>query len=218
MSQRGARPGHEKPPSATRTRSANTATAVVSESAVRQSRLDRRDLAERILTAARRLVVQQGARRLSLTDVATLAGVSRPTVYRYFPTKEDLLTAMGKLEYRRLNLAMQEAISGVSGLERLEAAVDVVAAFLREQPPRSLVDLDPGFVNDEMARVLPTVTEVLAAVLTQGADEADITFPAAPRDMAGAIARIALSHYVFPDIDAEAARRQIRAGAGLPAR
>ena len=209
MSQRGARPGREQPPSATRTRS---------ESAARQSRLDRRDKAERILTAARRLVVQQGARRLSLTDVATLAGVSRPTVYRYFPTKEDLLTALGKLEYRRLNLAMQEAISGVSGLERLEVAVDVVAAFLREQPPRSLVDLDPGFVNDEMARVLPTVTEVLAAVLTQGADEADITFPAAPRDMAGAIARIALSHYIFPDIDADAARRQIRAAAGLPAR
>jgi AcrR family transcriptional regulator len=191
---------------------------VASESATRQSRVDRPDKAERILTAARRLVVQQGARRLSLTDVATLAGVSRPTVYRYFPTKEDLLTALGKLEYRRLNSAMQEAISGVSGLQRLEAAVDVVAAFLREQPPRSLVDLDPGFVNDEMARVLPTVTEVLAVVLTQGADEAEITLPADPRDMAGAIARIALSHYIFPDIDAEAARRQIRAGAGLPAR
>jgi AcrR family transcriptional regulator len=189
----------------------------MTQSTAQQSRLDRRDKAERILTAARRLVVQQGARRLSLTDVATLAGVSRPTVYRYFPTKEDLLTALGKLEYRRLNSAMQEAISGVSGLQRLEAAVDVVAAFLREQPPRSLVDLDPGFVNDEMARVLPTVTEVLAAVLTQVADEAEITFPADPRDMAGAIARIALSHYIFQDIDAEVARRQIRAGAGLPA-
>lgn len=182
------------------------------------SRLDSRDKTERIVTAARRLVVQQGARRLSLTDVATLAGVSRPTVYRYFPTKEHLLTAIGKLEYRRINVAMQQAISGLSGLERLEAAVDVVAVFLREQPPRSLVDLDPGFVNDEMARVLPAVTEVLAAVLKQVADEADITFPADARDMAGAIARIALSHYIFPDLDAEAARRQIRAGAGLPTR
>jgi AcrR family transcriptional regulator len=176
------------------------------------------DLAERILTAARRLVMQQGARRLSLTDVATLAGVSRPTLYRYFPSKEDLLAALGKLEYRRINLAMAEAISGLSGLERLEAAVDVVAAFLREQPPRSLIDLDPGFVNDEMARVLPMVTDVLAAVITQCADEAHVVLPAAPRDMAAAIARIALSHYIFPDTDADAARRQIRAGAGLPAR
>jgi hypothetical protein len=82
------------------------------------------------------------------------------------------------------------------------------------------VDLVGGVAtsHEEMARMLPTVTEVLAAVLTQGADEADITFPAAPRDMAGASARMALSHYIFPDIDADAARRQIRAGAGLPAR
>jgi AcrR family transcriptional regulator len=200
------------------TRSANTATARASGSAAQQSRSDRRDLAERILTAARRLVVQHGARRLSLTDVATLAGVSRPTLYRYFPSKEDLFIALGKLEYRRLNLAMQQAISGVSGLQRLEAAVDVVAAFLREQPPRSLVDLDPGFVNDEMARVLPMVTEVLNTVLTQCAKEDDITFHATPRDVAAAIARIALSHYIFPDKNVEAARRQIRAAAGLPAR
>jgi AcrR family transcriptional regulator len=200
------------------TRSANTATAGASGSAAQQSRSDRRDLAEHILTAARRLVVQHGARRLSLTDVATLAGVSRPTLYRYFPSKEDLFIALGKLEYRRLNLAMQQAISGVSGLQRLEAAVDVVAAFLREQPPRSLVDLDPGFVNDEMARVLPMVTEVLNTVLTQCAKEDDITFHATPRDVAAAIARIALSHYIFPDKNVEAARRQIRAAAGLPAR
>lgn len=55
---------------------------------------DRRDLSERILDAARQLVVQQGARRLSLSEVATLAGVSRPTIYRYFVSKEDLIDAL----------------------------------------------------------------------------------------------------------------------------
>ena len=38
------------------------------------------------------------------------------------------------------------------------------------------------------------------------------------RDRAGAIARIALSHYMFPDTDRAAVRRQIRAAAGLAAR
>jgi hypothetical protein len=38
-----------------------------------------------------------------------------------------------------------------------------------------------------------------------------------PRDLAGAIARTALSHYIFPDADRAAARRQIRATAGLSA-
>ena len=179
---------------------------------------DRGDSAKRILTAARQLVLQQGARRLSLTDVATLAGVSRPTLYRYFPSKEDLITALGKLEYRRINSAMENAISALSGRKRLEAAVDVVAHFLSEQPARGLIDLDPGFVNDEVARVLPLITDALTAVFAKCAKEADVTLGASPRDMASAVARIALSHYVFPDPDQRAARRQIRAAAGLPAR
>jgi AcrR family transcriptional regulator len=184
----------------------------------RQSKSERRDLTERILDAARQLVVQQGARRLSLTEVATLAGVSRPTVYRYFVSKEELLDALGKLEYRRFNSAMEQAVSRVSGRERIEAAIDVVAAFLQDQPSRSLVDLEPGFVNDQMAHVLPMVTDALAAVLTQSADEDGAIHPASARDLAGTIARTALSHYIFPDVDATVARRQIRAAAGLPAR
>jgi TetR/AcrR family transcriptional regulator, repressor for uid operon len=184
----------------------------------RQSKSERGDLTERILDAARQLVVQQGARRLSLTEVATLAGVSRPTVYRYFVSKEELLDALGKLEYRRFNSAMEQAVSRVSGRERIEAAIDVVAAFLQDQPPRSLIDLEPGFVNDQMAHVLPMVTDALVAVLTQSADQDGAIHPASARDVAGAIARTALSHYIFPDVDANVARRQIRAAAGLPAR
>lgn len=180
---------------------------------------DRPDLGERILQAARRLVLQSGARRLSLTEVATVAGVSRPSVYRYYQSKEELLDALGKHEYQRFNSTMREAVSDLSGSERLDAAIDVVASFLQEQPPRRLVDLEPGFVNDQMMQVLPMVTEALVTVLercvAEGFDHA-----AAPADLAAAIARTALSHYMFPDADADGAtvRRQIRAAAGLPGR
>ena len=88
----------------------------------RQTRSDYGDLADRILDAARRLVLSAGARKLSLSDVATLAGVSRPTIYRYFVSKEDLIDALGKQEYRRFNAAMEKAVSGVKGVARLEAA------------------------------------------------------------------------------------------------
>ena len=90
-----------------------------------------------------------------------------------------------------------------SGVARLEAAIDVVATVLADQPPRHLVDLEPGFVNEQMARVLPMVEAALQAVLD--------------RDAAGAVARTALSHYIFPDADPSAARRHIRAAAGLDA-
>ena len=179
---------------------------------------DHGDLADRILDAAQRLLFRTGARKLSLSDVATQAGVSRPTIYRYFVSKEDLIDAMGKRERRRFTTAMDKAMSGVVGVARLEAAVDVVATFLEAQPPGRLLDLEPGFAHDQMAAALPMLVEGLVAVLQCCGREGALAAAVDPRDLAGAIARTALSHYIFPEADRAAARRQIRAAAGLAAR
>jgi len=64
-----------------------------------------------------------------------------------------------------------------------------------------LIDLEPGFVNEQMARVLPMVQAALA----------EIVHP----DVADAVARTSLSHYIFPHPDPDAARRQLRAASGL---
>ena len=179
---------------------------------------DHGDLTDRILDAAERLVFRTGARKMSLSDVATLAGVSRPTIYRYFASKEDLIDAMGKRERRRFTVAMGEAMSGVVGVARLEAAVDVVARFVEIQPPGRLLDLEPSFAYDQMTAALPMLVEGLVAVLQRCAREGALADAVDPRDLAGAIARTALSHYIFPETDRAAARQQIRAAAGLPGR
>jgi AcrR family transcriptional regulator len=183
----------------------------------RQSRSDYGDLADRILDAAGRLVLTMGARKLSLSDVATLAGVSRPTIYRYFASKEDLIEALGAQVRRRFDTAMERAMSGVTGLARWEAAVDVVVIFMEDQPPGRQLDLDPGFAHGQMARALPMITEKLTAVLQQCVRE-DGDAALSNRGLAGAVARVALSHYIFPDTDPAAGGREIRAAAGLPDR
>ncbi len=179
---------------------------------------DHGDLTDRILDAAERLVFRTGARKMSLTDVATMAGVSRPTIYRYFASKEDLIDAMGKRERRRFYAAMDQATSRVVGVARLEAALDVVARFLEAQPPGRLLDLEPSFAYDQMTAALPMVAEGLVAVLQRCAREGALAAAVDPRDLAGAIARTALSHYIFPETDRAAARRQTRAAAGLSGR
>ncbi len=179
---------------------------------------DHGDLSDRILDAAQRLVFRTGARKMSLSDVATLARVSRPTIYRYFVSKEELIDALGKRERRRFGAAMDKATSGVVGIARLEAAVDVVATFVEDQPPGRLLDLEPGFAHEQMAQALPMLTEVLMVILRRWAREDASAPPVNPGDLAGAIARTALSHYIFPDTDRTAARRQIRAAAGLSSR
>ncbi|MDT5206177.1 MAG: hypothetical protein QOD34_2813 [Mycobacterium sp.] len=175
------------------------------------------DLADRILDAAGRLVLSMGARKLSLSDVATLAGVSRPTIYRYFVSKEELIDSLGARVRRRFDAAMERAMEGVTGLARWEAAVDVVVTFLQDQPPGRQLDLDPGFSHGQTARALPMITQKLAVVLQQCVREDGFDGALSPQDLAGAVARVALSHYIFPDVDPAAARREIRAAAGLSA-
>lgn len=170
------------------------------------------------MDAAQRLVFRTGTHRLSLSEVAARAGVSRPTVYRYFASKDDLIDTLGARERRRFSAAMDKATSGVVGVERLEAAVDVVASFLEVQPPGRLLDLEPRFAHDQMAAALPMLAEALAAVLQRCAREGALPPAVDPRDLAGAIARTALSHYIFPETDPASARRQIRAAAGLSSR
>jgi AcrR family transcriptional regulator len=155
---------------------------------------------------------------MSLSDVAALSGVSRPTIYRYFASKEELIDALGKRERRRLDAAMDKAMSGVVGVARLEAAVDVIATFVEAQPPGRLLDLEPVFAHEQMAQALPVLTEGLTVVLRRCAREGALATGVDPRDLAGAIARTALSHYIFPDSDRAAVRRQIRAVTGLSAR
>ncbi|MGE5379478.1 MAG: TetR/AcrR family transcriptional regulator [Methylocystaceae bacterium] len=48
---------------------------------------------ERILHAYMELASQQGLDRMTMDEVATRAGVSKRTLYRYFPAKEALLLA-----------------------------------------------------------------------------------------------------------------------------
>jgi AcrR family transcriptional regulator len=47
----------------------------------------------RLIEATRRCIERFGPERVTLGDVAEEAGVTRPTVYRYFGTGEDLLRA-----------------------------------------------------------------------------------------------------------------------------
>ncbi|MCP9271346.1 TetR/AcrR family transcriptional regulator [Mycolicibacterium arenosum] len=52
------------------------------------------DARDRILAAAGRCIVARGDTQIRMAAVADEAGVVRSTVYRYFPTRDDLLLAL----------------------------------------------------------------------------------------------------------------------------
>ena len=65
---------------------------------------------EAILAATRRAIVERGPDKLTLSAIAAAAGVSRPTLYRWFPTKNDLLAAISGYEEEQFDLGLRVVI------------------------------------------------------------------------------------------------------------
>ena len=83
---------------------------------------------ERILRAAEVCVRRWGLRRVSMNDVATEAGVSRGSVYRYFPDRDALVQAV--LE-RVAEAHVAEAEPAVRRQRTLVGKVAEAAVFVR---------------------------------------------------------------------------------------
>jgi AcrR family transcriptional regulator len=75
----------------------------------------------RIIAAASRLVVQKGLEDLSLTAIAKAAGISKGTLYYYYPSKDDLVFDIAEKHVRDITDFLFEIIdSGGPPAEPLE--------------------------------------------------------------------------------------------------
>ena len=74
----------------------------------------RAELTGEIKEAARRQLAEQGAPALSLRAVAREVGMVSSAVYRYFPSRDDLLTALIVDAYDALGLLVEQALDAVS--------------------------------------------------------------------------------------------------------
>ena len=72
------------------------------------------DAARRILDAAGRCIVRRGNTQIRMSEVAREADVVRSTVYRYFPTRDDLLLG---LVLRRVDAALGRLVHGLRHLD-----------------------------------------------------------------------------------------------------
>ena len=65
-----------------------------------------------ILEKVRELVEAEGADQLSLHKLAAALGVKAPSLYRYFPSKTDLLCTLNLQTVQQMTASMREAASG----------------------------------------------------------------------------------------------------------
>jgi AcrR family transcriptional regulator len=160
---------------------------------------------ERILEATLEVLARSGARRLSLSDVAATAGVSRPTLYRWFVSKEALLEDFGVYEQQKYDAGIANAVAGLDGEPRLDAILRFIVEFQQTYSLRRIVDVEPEHVVYQMTRVMPIMRERLLP---------HFPFPDG-FIIANVVTRIALSHALIPDDDAELFYAELRHAAGL---
>jgi AcrR family transcriptional regulator len=75
---------------------------------MKKGRYHHGDLAVGLIEAARSLVEEKGAERLTMSDASRAAGVSTAAPYRYFADKDALLDAVALEGLERQRQAMQE--------------------------------------------------------------------------------------------------------------
>src|SRR5277367_4997304 len=94
-------------------------------------RIDAQRNRERILEVAKQAFTRSGA-DTSLDDIAKQAGVGPGTLYRHFPTREELLVAVYRTEMEKLAAAEGKLTATLPPIEALRAwlllFVDTVAA------------------------------------------------------------------------------------------
>ncbi|MBW8712076.1 MAG: helix-turn-helix transcriptional regulator, partial [Mycobacterium sp.] len=81
---------------------------------------------ERILAATAEVLGRNGMTKLSLSEVALQAGVSRPTLYRWFASKKDLLDAFVVWERQYYERAVADATVDLLAPDRLDAVLRVI--------------------------------------------------------------------------------------------
>jgi AcrR family transcriptional regulator len=166
---------------------------------------------ERILEGALRLLGRYGVKKLSMNDVGEAAGVTRGTVYRYFPSKSELIDALNHHENRQFELALREvATAHADTVDFLPKVLEFMLRYSQEHPVlHQLLDTEPafmlGWIRSAFDDYVALLDEVLAPALVSPMPNG------APRDsrFTELILRVALSVYMFPNTDVALLARTI---------
>ncbi len=155
--------------------------------------------ADRILDAAGELFAQQEAATVGMHEIASAAGCSRATLYRYFENRDALYTAYVHREAYRLYREMTEQINAVvDPRERLIEGIVTSLRNVRESPALAswfaTTHRPIGGEIAEQSEVIKALTE--AFVISLSPDEPEVV-----AHRARWLVRVMTSLLVFPGRD-----------------
>jgi AcrR family transcriptional regulator len=135
---------------------------------------------DRIVAAARELVREPG--ELKLNAVAKACGIGQGTLYRHFPTREDLLAEVYQREVEELVAEAPRLLATRQPLDALAAWFDRVAAYARVKRD-VFAAVEAAIWQDLAAHSLGPIGEAIELLLAAGRSAGDIRPDAEARDV-----------------------------------
>jgi len=173
-------------------------------------------LDEKILDTARAVFETYGVRRANIEDVAARAGVSRSTIYRRFPTKDDLFEHVVRREAELFFRTLDRATAGCDPRQAVIEAFALGVRLVQDSPLYSrIAESEPellGMFSRSQVFPIRQFADGIAHTLRRcGADIAEPDLA----NIADILLRVALGIIVFPtdrlDTSNEAAVRDYAA-------
>jgi AcrR family transcriptional regulator len=161
------------------------------QSVTRKPRTDGIRNRERILEAAKEAFTRSGA-NTSLDDIAKQAGVGAGTLYRHFPTRDELLEAVYRTEVEKLSAAQRRFAETLPPIEALRAwmllFVDYIATKRIIAPALNALVGGPSKVFEASYAL---VWEAIRALVKRAIKSGDIRKDLDPIDLLRALIGVA---------------------------
>nr|WP_308014715.1 helix-turn-helix domain-containing protein [Nocardia coffeae] len=143
----------------------------------RAPRADAHRNRERLLEVARTAFAEGD--KVSLESIARAAGVGIGTLYRHFPTREDLIEAVYRAERRRLCEAADDLVTGPDAAAALRSWMDRFGDYIsakREMAEALRAVIASGAITAEEARaeLSTAVQKLIDAGTAQGTLRPDV--------------------------------------------
>lgn len=118
-----------------------------------QQQEERQRKRDAVLRSAALAFTEKGFHNTSLSEVAASLGISKPTIYHYFQSKEDILCEVASETFRELQIVMRK-VKGAKGIERLRRLMIVYGKSLTVDYAKCVLRTSDADLSEEGRRAL----------------------------------------------------------------
>lgn len=167
---------------------------------------------QKILDALQQLLEEKSIQHISVSEIASKAGIGKGSIYYYFPSKDAIVDALIVRSYERplqtaKNLSSQTNISSFTRMAMLfQACRNSSSIFLKQKhgsatSAEDLAFLHQKYLNYLVSELKPALTEIIS----QGIDCGEIHFdhPAALAEIALIVLAVKLDNSLVPSTPEE---------------